>query len=199
MNTDKVTKLRLIEAARREFIEKGYSKASLRSICADAEVTTGALYFFFKDKDDLFEEVMKEPLGELYSVVKMHFAAEAQTEEWDGDITGDIDAAAKIIRVLFRRRDLFLMLLTKAQGSRLENIKDEFVAFVEEHYKEFALQFQKISGKKFRGNDLVHWVAHNQVDVFLYLLEHCESEADAAMRIPRIVSYLTGGWFALFE
>ena len=41
----------LIEAAKKEFLEKGYNKASLRNICAKAGMTTGALYFFFDNKE----------------------------------------------------------------------------------------------------------------------------------------------------
>ena len=41
------TKTRLLQAATEEFAEYGYEKSSLRRICKNAEVTTGALYFFF--------------------------------------------------------------------------------------------------------------------------------------------------------
>ena len=47
---NKETRKKLLECAKKEFLAKGYMKASLRNICKDAGVTTGALYFFFKDK-----------------------------------------------------------------------------------------------------------------------------------------------------
>ena len=50
----------LLECAGREFLEKGYMKASLRNICKEAGVTTGALYFFFKDKEDLLAALVEE-------------------------------------------------------------------------------------------------------------------------------------------
>ena len=52
------TKARLISSATEEFRKNGYEKTSLRSICKNADVTTGALYFFFKGKDELFEKVL---------------------------------------------------------------------------------------------------------------------------------------------
>ena len=60
LSRDRETKARLLESARQEFIEKGYMKASLRNICKNAGVTTGALYFFFDSKEDLFEEIVEE-------------------------------------------------------------------------------------------------------------------------------------------
>lgn len=59
MGTDRETKEKLLVSAKSEFMEKGYAKASLRKICADAGVTTGALYFFFKGKEDLFRSLWK--------------------------------------------------------------------------------------------------------------------------------------------
>ena len=42
---NKETRKHLLECAGREFLEKGYMKASLRNICKEAGVTTGALSF----------------------------------------------------------------------------------------------------------------------------------------------------------
>ena len=61
-NENKETRQHLLECAKREFLEKGYMKASLRNICKAAGVTTGALYFFFKDKEDLLAALVEEPL-----------------------------------------------------------------------------------------------------------------------------------------
>lgn len=46
---------RIIAAARKEFYEYGFTQASLRKIASRAEVTTGALYTRYKNKDELFE------------------------------------------------------------------------------------------------------------------------------------------------
>ena len=54
------TRERLLESASREFLSNGYQKASLRTICRNAGVTTGALYFFFKDKSALFHALVKD-------------------------------------------------------------------------------------------------------------------------------------------
>ena len=65
MQNEKQTKKKLIECAKKEFIEKGFMKASLRNICKNAGVTTGAMYFFFKDKEELFESVVGSQLAGL--------------------------------------------------------------------------------------------------------------------------------------
>ena len=78
MGTDHETEAKSLASAKSEFLEKGYAKASLRKICANAGMTTGALYFFFKDKEDLFRSIVEKPFRELLEMMKIHFAEDAQ-------------------------------------------------------------------------------------------------------------------------
>ena len=72
MKTDNETKDNLLVSAKREFMEKGYEKASLRSICRSTGVTTGALYFFFKDKEDLFAAIVQPTLDRIIALLSQH-------------------------------------------------------------------------------------------------------------------------------
>ena len=51
---------RLIESAREEFMEKGFLRADLKTICDKAGVTTGAVYKRYKGKEELFCAVVKD-------------------------------------------------------------------------------------------------------------------------------------------
>lgn len=54
-----ITKQDLLEAAFREFLEKGYLKTKLEEIAARAGVTRGALYWHFKNKEDLLDSLIE--------------------------------------------------------------------------------------------------------------------------------------------
>ena len=65
MKNKKETMEKIKQAALEEFYEKGYAKASLRTICSRAGVTTGAMYFSFENKEALFRAIL-EPLVQSY-------------------------------------------------------------------------------------------------------------------------------------
>lgn len=48
----------ILSCAMTEFLEKGYTDASLRDIAAKAGTTTGSIYTRFGDKEGLFEAIV---------------------------------------------------------------------------------------------------------------------------------------------
>lgn len=56
----------ILEASKKEFLEKGFQKASVRSIAAAVNVTTGAVYRYYENKEALFDALVKAPSEELY-------------------------------------------------------------------------------------------------------------------------------------
>ncbi len=196
---DGETKLALIKAARAEFIEKGFMNASLRSICKKAEVTTGALYFFFKDKDDLFDAVVGGPLRELDATVGEHLRREAEGDISDPlDETLDIEDSKRIMEILFKYKEEFILILTKAQGSRYENIKDRLIDEMQTHYRLFATILEERFGCRHVDEYMIHYLAHIQIESFLYLLTHSKSREEAMKELPEVIKNLRAGGIATF-
>ena len=53
----------VLECAKKEFLEKGYKDASLRTIAQEAGTSTGSIYTRFGDKEGLFRAIV-EPVAE---------------------------------------------------------------------------------------------------------------------------------------
>ena len=62
------TRIRILEAAYRLFIENGYNATAMRAISKVAGVTVGAIYNHFQTKEDIWREVLrtKHPYHELF-------------------------------------------------------------------------------------------------------------------------------------
>lgn len=201
MKTDGETKEKLIASAKAEFMKKGYTKASLRKICADAGVTTGALYFFFEDKEDLFAAIVEPPFQCLVNVLHEHFVSDEQrVEELDGTEQLDEEHNGFIVNLvhqLYSNYDVFMLLLTKAQGSRFENTVDNMVDMLEKNYGEMA---KKIASQNpnFRINEYMHhWLTHMSIDAFIHLLTHEPDEKKALQYMKQIMQYIIGGWMKM--
>lgn len=202
MPEEKATREKLLESAKKEFLEKGYMKASLRTICKNAGVTTGALYFFFQNKEDLLSAIVEGPLLELQNMMQSHFSMELTSGTeliLFGDTTDDIETSKEIVKHLYQNHDAFQILLTKSQGSKYENIVDRFVEIVDEHNNRFADHVAEAFGRKRPDSYILHWLSHMQVDVFLYMLTHEEDAEKAVQHIAEIGSYLLVGSYKMFS
>ena len=187
----------LIEAAKQEFLEKGYNKASLRNICAKAGVTTGALYFFFNNKEDLFDSIINPPLEELKRMIMEHYK---EDREFMGNMNsldfGDLDhsdIAEMIVKCIYKNYDSFVLLLSGSKEDALDQIIDEFVDLIE---KSTVLM---VKDSNFYTYDpfMTHWMAHTTVDSISQVVMHERDEEIALKRIQSIMNYLVIGWVKL--
>ena len=201
---EKETREMLLASAKQEFLEKGYQGASLRSICKNAGVTTGALYFFFQDKEDLFAAIVEPVLEKLKHMLQQHMRQELMElqqlpDAREDNMQDDMFASTQIIHLLYANYDMFTLILTKSQGSRFENCVDEFVAIMENGYQFFAAEQAKVLGVEPPDEYTLHWVAHVQINAFSHLLLHEKDEQKALKHMEQVMNYLLGGWNAMFQ
>lgn len=202
MKSDKETKEKLLESAKSEFLEKGYMKSSLRKICANAEVTTGALYFFFEGKEDLFAAIVEPPLNTLTEVLSQHFTEDMSIISAPGfiekySIADDKEHeifGASLVHHIYQHYDAFMLLLTKAQGSRFENCVDSLVELIEKSYREMANGIVALNPGSQVNEYMSHWFTHMSVDAFIHLLTHEPEEQKAVGHMKLIMAYLVRGW-----
>ncbi len=205
MKQDKETRAKLLQSAKEEFLEKGYMKASLRNICKNAGVTTGALYFFFQDKEDLFEALTKEAVEGIFQLMQEHYAEESalmgsgvlHSPEM-AEHEDDFELARAVIHQMYLHREMILLVLTKAQGTKYENIADVFVETSEKHYWKMAQGMQAAYPDAVVDEKFIHWLAHEQIDAFIYTITHIEDEEEAMRFISQTATYMMAGWYGLF-
>ena len=187
----------LIEAAKKEFLEKGYNKASLRNICAKAGMTTGALYFFFGNKEDLYESIVNPPIEELKRMIIEHYKEDseflANQNSLDMGNIDHSDIAEMIVKHIYKNYDSFILLLSGSKEDALEKEIDEFVELIE---KSTVLM---VKDSKYYTYDpfMTHWMAHTTVDSVAHVIKHEKDESIAQKRIQSIMNYLVIGWIKL--
>ena len=194
---DQGTRELLIEAAKKEFLEKGYNKASLRTICANAGVTTGALYFFFENKADLFAAIVDPPLKELKAILVKHFSEDIEEikklsslEEADTDHSEISDL---IVGHIYNNYDAFSLILNASENTVYENVVDELVDMVD---RSIPAMMSQIKGYTY-DEYMSHWMAHISLDAFIHVFRHERDAEKAKLRLRGILNYLVMGWIQL--
>jgi len=187
----------LIEAAKKEFLEKGYNKASLRSICADAGLTTGALYFFFKNKADLFAAIVDPPLNGLKNILLEHFREDAEEMKGLTSLDGlDMDHSKisdLIVGHIYENYDSFMLLLNSSEDTVYENVVDEFVDMLD---RSIPPMMANVSGYTY-DEYMSHWMSHISLDAFIHVIRHEKDAEVARKRLRGILNYLVMGWVQL--
>ena len=196
MQTDKDTKENLLKCAKEEFMENGFQKASLRKICSKANVTTGAVYFLFGDKDGLLAGLVDDVYQNVLHAINQHL-----NEMSDDHIAlhahqrGDHDHfVEELVHVLYKDRDAVVLLLSKATGSKYENVIDDVIELVESRVGSFIKKYaDTMQGKKV-NRYMIHWLAHQAVMSFVHALTHIEDEEEALKFMKPAMDHMILGW-----
>ena len=161
MSEQSATKARLIETAKKEFLDKGYEKASLRKICADADVTTGAMYFFFKNKQDLFTSVVAEKAEHLLKLVKR------QTDSEVNGVGNSEEYQREMNEYLCSNKDEVRILLDKSAGTKYENFREEYGFAVAQGFFAFYDKF----GGTAEYRDIMKLIVRMRVQGYIEMLK----------------------------
>lgn len=137
---------RILESAKKEFLKNGYEKASLKTICEKAGITTGALYRRYKGKEDLFCAVVADTIADLNAVVEKKKAVNLTKlteheliEEWNMD-NGEM---LWWFRFMYERYDGLFLLLACAQGTIYSNFEHDWVELMANETWKYIAEAQK--------------------------------------------------------
>ena len=70
-----------MQAAERVFTRFGYKKATMQEIAAEAGISKGAIYMFFKSKEELFKTLVRRNMRKWWEIIEK--AAKAESDPRD--------------------------------------------------------------------------------------------------------------------
>jgi len=154
---------RLMTSAREEFSEKGFQQAALRNICKKAGLTTGAVYFFFDSKEDLFEHLVGEAASQADKMLRL-LTKEIDLQE---DDLGKYDQ--ECTDYIFEHRQEYYLLLEKSEGTR-------YAKFKEDTEKQLGNLFRK--RLEMRYGDCLNHIIDSLVHIRIFLTMDMVNESE---------------------
>ena len=121
------TRDRILESAKKCFLEYGFQAAPLRKIADDAGFTSGALYGYFDSKEDLFYAIT-DPIAEkaMEKLDQIRAEMDAQPEPQRLDTMGQVyyPHIPEIVDILLEDRDATKLIVTGSKGTKHEGFLD---------------------------------------------------------------------------
>lgn len=128
----------ILESGQREFLEKGYEKASIRKIVKLAGTTIGNFYNYFKNKEALFDALVSQDYHQFMYFVKHHNDVERPDYLWE---VPNPSLWRKILAELMDEMIPhfgigFLLVIDCSEGTSYAGTKEAIIALVKEHFIE---------------------------------------------------------------
>ena len=198
VSTDSLnTKAKILLAAKQEFFEKGFSRANVRSIAEQAGLTTGALYNLFKNKDTLFDALVKNAFDNFMAVIQHDSSpAESDYNMKSSDLT-TIMAVSRtrflnMVDFFFENWDAMKLMICCSQGSSYEHIFDKAIEVVERE----TLRWLHYDGVEItrRIQFFIHVMVSSHFDNLSEIFYHDLTKQEAIEYVLDFNVYHCAGW-----
>lgn len=188
----------LLACAKKHFLEFGFERASIREICKDANVTNGAFYNHFGDKEALFGTLVEsvvQTINKMYlDSVDKHFELAKEDELKNLWILSE-DTIVQIIEYIYENFDVFRLLLMCSSGTKYASFLDDLVrADVRETTKLIAeLKARSVPVNEL-DEDEWHMLVHSYYASIAEIVMH-NYPKPAALRYAHTLSvFFSSGW-----
>jgi len=107
-------KRHILDTAAKVFAERGYYNTKVRDILSEAGISTGSFYFYFNNKEELFEILYDEMINTYLNVLQD--AVNTMTDNADNIIESITKAITLSLRTFQKSRELARIMLIGAVG-----------------------------------------------------------------------------------
>lgn len=193
---------RIVSAAKKEFLEKGYTDASLRAIAAAADTSTNSIYVRFGDKEGLFSAIVEPTLHEMLErFIKIQEQFHQMTPEKQAVTMPEYadGGTAELVDYMYEHLDEFRLLLDASYGTRFHNFVDELVRIE----VEYTYKYMEAVGYAAKLDDaitekLLHIVTTSRFEGIFEIIRHGMRRKEAAEYIELLSRYHRTGFLAIF-
>lgn len=168
-------KSKLLEAGEKEFFERGFQGASVRSIAKSAGTTLGNFYNYFSNKEELFNAVVNGEVEKFSIFMGNH-------QDGNNDLLY-IDSEDPVLwyKTLGEYSGMFLSVFTRkfyilvscSNGTGHQNSRETVIEYIKEHFAGHTME-QRTGIPELERTAMM--LANGFLDGVLYILKNNEDE-----------------------
>ena len=193
---------RILQAARGEFLQKGFKDTSMRTISRLSGVTLSNIYNYFRDKDEIFRAVLTPLLDTFEQLFTEYKNDDYLSKDFFSMDSYQKKVIDKFMIIPTNYRTELKILLFNSAGSSLENFRDTFA----DRYTQESLRYMKLMKERYPHikADFSIFFLHSMCSLWLTVMgeivTHDElTDADIKQFITEYITFGTAGWKALMK
>lgn len=187
---------RILSSARREFLKCGFVGASLRVIAENEGLTKGAIYSYFKSKDELFCELTAPAINFIESEFqhsKGHYPSK-NNNDLSNSYEATIQSFRSFARAVLKNRESFKLLLFCAAGSNLQNYKERMIQLYSKSFNRLLMFFTRIECQRHVISEMfIHTLAATYVNFLEELVLHEPERKEADDYAKQMAIFVQSG------
>ena len=191
----------ILRAAKSEFLAHGYQTASLRTIAAKADATTGALYGYFRNKEELFEALVGEEYTHMldyYRNVLKDFDALPPEQQYQDMFAYTGRCMKEMKDYMYAHYDAFKLILCCAEGTRYSHMVHQMAQLDVDATHDFARASDSAGHAVAAVNPaLEHMLTSGMFATFFELIVHDVPQEEADEYIRQMLTFYSAGWAKL--
>ncbi len=187
--------IKIMEAARAEFLEKGFEKASMRSIARRCDMTAAGIYRHCTDKEDLFYQIVTPAKEKLDNWAKEHMERYEEPIKKGKQLSWK-DSNFDIMRELvYPNMEDYHLLVAKSKGTMYENYLHDLTEISQEKLLAYLKEIKKAGYKvpKLMPSEL-HLLMSAYTTALFEPVVHNYSYKDATRALDTLEKFFLPGW-----
>lgn len=187
--------VKIMAAARAEFLEMGYEKASMRRIGERCQMTAAGIYRHCKDKADLFDQLVAPAVENLKVWAQAHMLRYEEPVKKGRKLVWQDSNIDMMRELVYPHMEVYHLLVAKSKGSRYENFlhdlteaaQDKLLAYLEE-LRESGYQVPQIAPPQ------IHLLLTAYVTALFEPVVHNYSCEEASEALTMLEKFFLPGW-----
>ena len=193
------THARVLAAAREEFLEYGFEKASMRRVGDRCDFTAAGLYRHCRDKADLFDQLVSPAVQRIHAWMDTHLSRYLTAVRDEGNLQWQDSWIDMMREVVYPHAEEYHLLLTCSSGTKYESFLHDLTQAAQEQtllylpiLRQKGLAIRDISPRELHLLFSAYAAALFEPVIHRYSL-------DESMRcLETIEAFFLPGWKALF-
>lgn len=194
---------KLLVTARAEFLEKGYELASLRTIAQNADMTTGAIYRRYPDKEALFDALVsdtEEGFFKMFSSAQDDFfdLIESDKTKTSYDLTNEY--LYVLVEYVYDHLEDFKLILCNGAGSKHEKFLHKLIELeITRKNEYYAILIEKGKLEGTIHPDVLHMLVSAYFTSIFEVVKHDIEKESALSHITQIATFFQSGFESLIK